>query len=177
MEIVRVEIVGRLPLRPLDLGQPEARLDSRDHAHGDAILQLEYVSQIAVEPFRPDVPACGGLDELPRNARPLSPLSDRALEQIADAEFAPDLTRGDGLVLIDERGVPCDDEQPPDPAQRCDDVLDDAVREIVRLRIAAHVLERQHCDRGFFGRASTGSGFARAIGSTAVATVPSSANR
>src|SRR5208337_3729440 len=59
-----------------------------------------------------------------------------------------DLTGVDGPCLIDEGRVSGDDEKPPDTTERRDDILDDAVREVVGLGIAAEVLERKYCERG-----------------------------
>jgi hypothetical protein len=54
----------------------------------------------------------------------------------------------DALVLVDERGVARDYEEPAQLGQCCDDVLADAVGEIFLLRIAAHVDEGKHRDGG-----------------------------
>jgi hypothetical protein len=115
MEVVGVEIVGRFFLRALDLGQPEARLDGGHDAHRDTILQLEYLGEVAIEPIGPDMAAGSGLDELSRNAHSPARFADRTLEDIADAQFAPDLAGVDRLVLVNEGRVPGDDEQPSDP--------------------------------------------------------------
>jgi hypothetical protein len=45
--------------------------------------------------------------------------------------------------------VPGDDEKPPHPAERGNDVLDDPVGEVLLFRIAADVAEGQYRDRRF----------------------------
>ena len=76
VKIVRVEIVRWLLLRALDFGQPKAGLDRDNNAYGDAILEFEYLREVAFESIGPNVPACSGLDELRRNPHPLSRLAD-----------------------------------------------------------------------------------------------------
>ena len=56
------------------------------------------------------------------------------------------------LALVDEGRVARDDEEPAQLRQRGDDVLADAVGEIILLRLAAHVGEGQHGDRGPVGQ-------------------------
>ena len=81
----------------------------------------------------------------------LPALAHAAFEHIARAELAPDLPDVDRLALVDEARIAGDDGQRFDARQAGDDVLDHAVDEIVLLRIAAHVLERQRGDRRLFG--------------------------
>jgi len=50
------------------------------------------------------------------------------------------------LALVAEGGVAGDHEEPAQLGQRRDQILDDAVGEILLLGIVAHVVERQHCD-------------------------------
>ncbi len=79
-------------------------------------------------------------------------LAHAALEHVAHAELAADLLHVDGPALVGEARVAGDHEQPADARQRGDDVLDDAVGEVLLLRVAAHVLERQHGDRRLVGK-------------------------
>src|SRR4051812_6728621 len=95
--------------------------------------------------------ARGGLQELSRDPDAWTGLADRAFQEIPHAEFAADLARIDGLTFVGEGRVPGDDEEPPDPAQGRGDVLHDAVGEVLLVRIAAHVAERENGYRGFFG--------------------------
>ena len=73
-------------------------------------------------------------------------LAHAALDHVADAEFFGDLLHMDGFALVDEGRVARDHEEPAQLGQRGDDVLADAVGEIVLLRIAAHVGEGKHGD-------------------------------
>ena len=119
---------------------------------GDLILQVENVVQRAVEPVGPEMRAGLRFDQLRGDAQAIARLAHAAFQHIAHAEFAPDLPDVDGPALVDEARIARDHEQPFDPRQAGDDVLDHAVGEIFLLRIAAHVLERQHRDRGLVGQ-------------------------
>src|SRR5262249_17491504 len=52
-----------------------------------------------------------------------------------------------GLTLVGEARISRDDEEPADPRQRGDDLLDHTVCKIFLLRVAAHIGKRQHRDR------------------------------
>src|SRR6185437_12436224 len=80
-----------------------------------------------------------------------------ALDDIADPELFGDLLRVDGPALEEERGIACDDEEPAQLRQRRDDVLADAVGEILLLRIAAHVHKGKHGDAGPVGERHGGT--------------------
>ena len=53
----------------------------------------------------------------------------------------------DRAALVDERGIAGDDEEFLEPRKRGDDVLDDAVGEVVLPGVAGHVREGHHGDR------------------------------
>ena len=99
-----------------------------------------------------------GLDQLGGDAQAIASLAHAAFQDIAHAEFASHLPDVDGLALVDEARIAGDDEQPFDARQPGDDVLDHAVGEIFLLRVAAHVLERQHGDRRLVGERERGAG-------------------
>src|SRR2546423_149633 len=81
----------------------------------------------------------------PRCQRERGAVTRVALDRLpAHAELAPDPFHVDGLPLVDEARIAGDDKEPSDTGKRGDDLLDHAVREILLLRIAANVLERQH---------------------------------
>jgi hypothetical protein len=87
------------------------------------------------------------VEQLCGNAHALACLAHRAFEDVADAQFTPDLLHIDRLALVGEAGVAGDDEEPADPRQRGDDLLDHSVDKIYLLKLAADVLKRQHGDR------------------------------
>ena len=77
-----------------------------------------------------------------------SRLADAAFEHITNAQLLADLLDVDRFALKGEARVARDDEQRLEARQSSDDVLDDSVREIFLLRIAAHVLKRQDREGG-----------------------------
>ena len=97
------------------------------------------------------MPSGRGLDQLAGDANAIAGLPDAAFQHITHAEFASDLLDIDGFALVGEARIAGDHEQRLEARQRGDDVLDHAVGEILLLGIAAHVLERQHRDRGLVG--------------------------
>src|SRR6516165_410843 len=66
-----------------------------------------------------------------------------------------------GLALVGETRIAGDHEQPANARERSDDLLDHPVCEIVLIGIAAHIGERQHCDRGLVGQREYRSAFGR----------------
>ena len=89
-------------------------------------------------------------------AHAIAALAYRAFEHVTDPEFAADLLYVDRPALVGEARIAGDDEQPANAAQRGDDVLHHPISEILLLRIAAHVLERQDGNRGFVRQGQTG---------------------
>jgi hypothetical protein len=96
------------------------------------------------------VTAGRGVDQLSCNPHPSAGTADTALENVTDAEFARDLGDIDSRALVSESRAARDHKEGAIVRQRRDDVLDDAVGEIFLLRVAAHVLERQDCNRRLF---------------------------
>jgi len=70
------------------------------------------------------------------------------LEDIADTKVAAGLLEVDGFSFVGECGVARDDEKPAPFRQCSDNVLGNAVDEILLLGIATHVVERKDGDRG-----------------------------
>src|SRR5439155_537520 len=151
IEVIGAEILWALAPRALDFRAANARFDDPDDGLGDLVLEVEDVFQDAVIFVGPNVRAGLSLDELSRDAQAIAAFAQAALEHVANAELAPDLLDVDDLALVGEARIPRDHEQPIDPRQAGDDILDHAVGEILLLGIAAHVLERQHRDRRLVG--------------------------
>ncbi len=143
-----IHAVRRFALGAKIFRRIELRLDRGDDRLGDFILHREYVGKIAVVALGPDMAAGGDVVELCGDAHAVAALAHAALDHVADAEFLGDLLQVHGLALVDERRIACDHEEPAQLGQCGDDVLADAVGEIVLLRIAGHVGEGQHGDGG-----------------------------
>src|ERR1700722_15271272 len=86
----------------LDFRVEQHRVDHARDRGGDLVLELEYIFHRAVEFLGPQARAGRSVDELTRDAQPLTRLSHAALEHIAHAELAPDLFRVDRLALVSE---------------------------------------------------------------------------
>ena len=93
-----------------------------------------------------------GIDKLSGDADLATRLAHAALEHVANAKLASDLLDVDRLALVGEARIAGDDEQRPEPRQSRDDVLDETIDEVFLLRVAAHVLERQHGNRRLVGQ-------------------------
>jgi hypothetical protein len=89
------------------------------------------------------------IDQLRRDPNAIAAPANAALENISDAELLRRLADIDRTPFVDEAGIAGDHPQPCDFRQGGDDILDQAVAEILLLRIAAHVLEWQYNDGGF----------------------------
>src|SRR6516164_11353873 len=87
------------------------------------------------------------VDKLRGNPHAAAGFTHRTFEHVADAQFAPDLLYVDRLAFVREAGIAGDDEEPADARECGDDLFDHAVSEILLLRVAAHVLKRQHRGR------------------------------
>ena len=168
IEVVGVETFGTLAPRALDLGPLQTRLDDADDC-SRVILSCRSNTSSSAPSYR-SAQRCAPVSasiNCAGDAQAVARLAHAPFQNIAHAEFAPDLPDIDGLALVGEARIAGDHEQPFDPRQAGDDVLDHAVGEIFLLRIAAHVLERQHRDRGLVGQGEAlGTAFPCALGST-----------
>src|SRR5271167_2834741 len=151
--VVGVEAFGRLALRALDLRLLQPRCYRTHHACGHLVLQIEQVFERTLKAIRPQMRAGRAIDELPGDTHAVRLLADAAFEHVTDTQLARRLLDTHGAAFVGETRVPRDDEQPAHARERRYDVLHHAVSEILLLRIATHVLKRQHGDRWLVGQA------------------------
>ena len=104
-----------------------------------------------------------GVDELRRDAEIVAGAPDAALEHIAHAELAPELGDVHRLPLVLEGRVAREHAQVARPRQLGQDVLGQAVAEILLARVAAQVDEGEDRDPWTFGHAGRG-GLDRSLG-------------
>ena len=64
--VVSLKAFGRFALGALDFGAFKLRRDCADHAARHPILQIENIFELAVEPVRPKMRSCCGIDQLSR---------------------------------------------------------------------------------------------------------------
>ena len=92
-----------------------------------------------------------GVYQLTGDAHPVAGLAHAAFEHVAHAQFARHLLHVDRTPFVGEARIARDDEQPANARQCRDDLLDHAVGKILLLRVAAHILKRQHRNRCLVG--------------------------
>ena len=151
-ELPGAEIVGRTRKGANAFGRQQVGLDGRGDTAGDLVLHGEDIAELPVVAFGPVMGAGDRVDELRADAQPVAAAAHAAFEHVADAKLARDLAHIDSAVLVDEGGVAGDDEQPSDAGKPGDQILGNAVGKIVLIRVAAHIGERQHRDRGAIGQ-------------------------
>src|SRR5215470_11098690 len=88
-------------------------------------------------------------DELCVDAYSAPSLAHTAFEYISHSQLASDLLYVDSSAFVSEARIAGDHEQRVKARQFGDDLLDDAVGEILLLRVARHIGERQDRDRRF----------------------------
>jgi len=109
----------------LDFRELHSRLDRRDHAFRDAVLQVEHVAEIAVKTIGPQMHAGERRRSVcPVIRRRLPPRRTLPFEHVSDAEFASDLSRISTAFAFEDAGrIAGDDEQAAAARQRGDDGL------------------------------------------------------
>ena len=90
----------------------------------------------------------GRLDQLRGNAHPITGLAHTAFQHIAYAQLLADLAHIGGLAFVGEAGIARHHAEFLKACQFGDQVLGQAVGEIILLGITAHIFERQHRDGG-----------------------------
>ena len=144
-EVVGLD-VGRLE-RPLRRATHQHGLERARHGAGDLVLHLEDVRQVAIVGLRPQVVAVGRANQLSADAQHLAALAHAALQHVGHPELAGD--RADVFVLALERECRRAGDHPQVRAvrQALDQLLGQAVGEMLLVALLAHVGKRQHGDR------------------------------
>src|SRR5437868_1200133 len=96
--------------------------------------------------------AIAGIDELSGNPNTATGFADTSFQYETDSKFPTYLLDLYRFAFVGERGVAGDDKQARDLREVGDDVLGNAITEIFLFRIATHIVERQHGNRGSFQR-------------------------
>src|SRR6266849_3454489 len=122
----------------------QTRLDSRDDAGGDFILDGEDIAQFAVIALRPMMTAGYRIDQLRADAYPGAGAAYAAFEHVAHAKLARNLFHVDRAVLVDECRVAGDDKQPANAGQSGNQILGNAIGKVLLIGIAAHIGEWQY---------------------------------
>ena len=103
----------------------------------------------AVVSLGPDVPARRRLDELGCDSHAIARFAHAALDHVADPQLTPICLISTALPLNLKAEFRAMTKQLAESRQLGNDILRDAVAEILLFRIAAHVGEGQDRNRGF----------------------------
>src|SRR5262245_22459384 len=104
------------------------------------------ILQFPVIVLGPAVGPSRGIDKLCSNANAVSDPPYAAFQHIVHAQFAPDLAHINRLTLVLKARVASDHEQLTEPRQLCDDVVDDAVGQVLLLLTATQIGEGEDGD-------------------------------
>src|SRR5215469_8295459 len=84
--VVRCPVYPSLTTDPLALRFEQLRCDRSDNRLDDFVLEVKQFVNISVIPLSHQVMAGAGIDQLCRDADPLPPLSDAALDDVTCAQ-------------------------------------------------------------------------------------------
>jgi hypothetical protein len=113
------------------------------------VLDGKDILERAVVVLGPAVGPRRGIDQLGGDANTIANTPYAAFEQVAHAQIAPNLADIGRLAFVLEARVAGDDKQLGEARQLRDDVVHDAIDQIFLLRMQAHIVEREHGNRGF----------------------------
>jgi hypothetical protein len=149
VQLVRVQVfrVGTHHDHARRLVHAEGAAQRRDDSVGDLVLDGEDVVQLAVVGFRPQVAILHRVDQLGSDAHPVAGLAHAALEDVVDLQLARDHRRAQLPALVGERRSARRHADVVHLDQHVEQFLGDTVREVLVVRVRAHVDERQHRDR------------------------------
>lgn len=111
----------------------------------------EDVGKVAIVALRPDVATGRRVDQLRRDPHPIAGAPNRSFQHRTHAKLRPDRPDVGALSPIGKARVAGDHHQAGDLGKVGDDVLGDAVREVLLLGIGGEVVERQDRYRGAIG--------------------------
>ena len=117
-----------------------------------SLLNAEDVAQITIIALRPQVMPGDRIDKLGCDPDLITDLPDASLQDISHAQFTAHVLDLDRPVLVRERRISRDHGEATDLREIGDDIVRDAIGEVLLLRVVAHVRERQHDDGGLFSR-------------------------
>jgi hypothetical protein len=110
VEVVGVEVLGRLAAGPVGFAEAHSWLNGADDARCDLILQFEDIVEAAVEAVGAQERAGRGVDQLSGDADAGAGLPDRAFEYVAHPQLARHLLHINRLALVGEGGIAGDHE-------------------------------------------------------------------
>ena len=145
-----------LEVERVGLGIGRARLGRRaeqrdlellDHVGGDLVLDREDVVELAVVGLRPKVRVGAGLDQLRRDPHRVARLAHRAFEHVRHVQRPRDLRNRNLLALERERRRARRHLQLRNLRQQVQQLLRDAVGEVLLALVRTEIREREDGDR------------------------------
>ncbi len=152
IELIGVHVAGRRPGDRLRLGRQQPDPEGSDDAAGDLVLHGEDVGEHPVVALGPEMPARGRVGQLRRDPNPLPGPADAPLQDVAGTQPGTHFTHVEGRPLEGEGRLARGHEQTGDLGEVGDEVVGDAVAEIVLVGVVTQIRERQDRDRGPLGR-------------------------
>ena len=131
VKLVGLDVGRRWARHRLLLGQQQLDLQCRDDAPGDVVLDGENVADGPIVALRPDLAAGRALDQAGGDADAVAGATHAALQRIADPQPGAGLGRVARALVGAEGRLAGSDEQARDLRQLGDQILGDAVAEIV----------------------------------------------
>ena len=159
--VIGWQAVGPLVCSHPDFGVFQPARNRGDDGLRQLVLNIEELLDAAIETLAPQMVAWYGVNQLGGDANPAAHCTDTAFDDVAHAEVTCDAADVKGLVAILKRRVPGNHEQRTGARQFGDDVFSDAIGEILLLRLAAHIGERQDGNRRLVGERQRWSGHFR----------------
>src|SRR5262249_45337935 len=101
----------------------------------------------AIKPLSPKVIAISRADQLSGNAHARCCFSNASFQDVVYTKLPSDLLHFDCFAFVSEGGMSRYDEKRGNFRQISDDIFGNPIPEVFLLGIAAHVCERQNCDR------------------------------
>jgi hypothetical protein len=151
-EVVGPHALGRLALCQGQLVALKPAGERPHNAPAQLILDLKDIAKLSVIVLGPEMDIGRRIDQLRRDPDSILRPAKAALDDVAYAQFASDAFGIDSLPAILERRVARDHEQRMKSRELSNDVLGHSIDEILELRRAAQVVERQHSNRRLAGR-------------------------
>jgi hypothetical protein len=147
VQLVGLQVVGRLLLEPVSLLVRKLRLERARDLEGHVGLNREDVGEVAIVGLGPAVAIGPGVDELRDDPDPAPRPPDASFEQGADIEGEPDLAQVPVATLEPHHRATPDHPQRADLRELRDHVLGNPVGEEFVFGIGAHVGEGEDRDR------------------------------
>ena len=142
-----IEILRSSPYGVIALALRQRRPDRAGDCQGDLVLKIEDIADFPVVTAGPDLVGVFGVDKLRVYSHLAARLAHAACHDVVRAEFPSNQPHIDCFVFVSKARIPRDDGIKTQCCQGSDQVLGQAVREILLVLVAAQVSEWQYGNR------------------------------